>query len=176
VLAVGSRVIRPGVVVGVEAGLGATAAGIGSAIGLGVFPLSTASDDTLTKDPWISLYHGTDVPSAVSLLAGAPLSLTVALEKRNFPTADLGFYLATVPGDAHDFGARAGGLQGYTVLAFSLSQRALAGLQATGAQLRSIPGPTRYQGLEFFIPPSAFPTFNALRLQGQILLVPGPYD
>jgi len=135
----GSRIV-PGIVGALGS---ATAAGIGSAIGLGFFPRSTAADDTVNRDPWIPLYHGTDVPSALALLAGAPLSVTAAMENRNFPTADLGFYLATVPGDAHDFGARAGGLAGYTVLTFAMSQKAIGSLRGAGAVFRPIPGPTR---------------------------------
>jgi hypothetical protein len=119
-----------------------------------------------------NFYHGTDVTSAVALLNGASLSVEAAMENRNYPAADLGFYLATELATAEDFALRAGGTQGGTVVGVTMTRHALYRLRTVGAVFRPIPGPMRYPGVEFFLPPTAFGTFDSLRGGGDIILWP----
>jgi hypothetical protein len=78
------------------------------------------------------------------------------MENRNFQLAAPGFYLATDPATAHDFGARAGGGEGYTVLTYTFTQEAFESLSAAGARFQPVPGRLQYPGQEYVIPPTAF--------------------
>jgi hypothetical protein len=117
---------------------------------------------------YVSLYHGTDFASATALAAGAPLSVRAATENRNYPRSDLGFYLATDYVTAVDFALRAGGSQGGVVLLYVFTETAFQAVTVAGGKFRSLPGPMRYPGYEYYVPPRAFPVFDGLRASGQI--------
>lgn len=136
---------------------------------------TAAISQARTANGGIVLYHGTNVKSGVALLNGAPLEIAKAIELQHESRADLGFYLATSPFTAEHFAAVQAGLKGDdgTILSYMLTNRALSGLSASGAYFRSIQGNNSYTpGYEYYIPPSAFETFNALRASNQIQVFP----
>lgn len=111
------------------------------------------------------LYHGTDLSSATSLGAGAPLSSAAAAS--NHIDGESGFYLATEKADAEFFAVRRwiG-----SVIVYDLKGPALSALERAGAETRPIPGgcPPHFCGSEFFVPQTAFDVFNTLVAQGEI--------
>ncbi|MBV1909340.1 MAG: VCBS repeat-containing protein [Kangiellaceae bacterium] len=114
------------------------------------------------------LYHGTDKPTGLRLLAGEPLNFSLAMENRK-TNGETGFYLATNFDDALYFAERTG--NGY-VLQYTLTESAMKSLLLSGSTIKSIPPGQFYfpKGLEFFTPPSAFPTFNSQRAKGDIIV------
>ncbi|MDP5209743.1 RHS repeat-associated core domain-containing protein [Microbulbifer sp. 2205BS26-8] len=136
---------------------------------------AAALSQARTADGGIALYHGTNYKSAIALLSGAPLEVGKALEFQHESRADLGFYLATSPFTAEHFASVQGGLKGDggVVLSYMLTNQALSGLSASGAYFRNIQGNNSYTpGYEYYIPPNAFETFNALRASNQIQVFP----
>jgi RHS repeat-associated protein len=122
------------------------------------------------QGPTSIFYHGTDPASAIAFLNGAPLNAATATNQSL--GGEPGFYLATDYWDAYYFGSLHAP---FAVLQYSLTSRAVATLAAAGAVLRPIPrgaAPGPFNGLEFFIPPSAFAIFNTLRQGGQITVLP----
>jgi hypothetical protein len=118
-----------------------------------------------------TFYHGTDVGSARSLLAGADLDASIAGTLNQ--GGDVGFYLAHDPDAAWFFAARRPPELGkYTILRYDITSDALAQLKAAGAESRPIPFGGRGQGFdlghELYVPPSGFDLFNQLRAGGHI--------
>jgi hypothetical protein len=124
----------------------------------------------------ISLYHGTDVASALALLNGAPLSLVAATENLNWPRFKRGFYLATDYDTAQDFAIRAGATKGGggVVILYVFTEDAFAAVTAAGGRFQRIFGKNMltYPGYEYYIPPRAFPVFNAQQAVGNIDVEP----
>ena len=59
------------------------------------------------------------------------------------------------------------------VLQYSISSKALSILGSSGAHFRPVAGGQRFTpGYEYYVPPSAFGTFNSLRKSGNILVGP----
>ena len=138
-----------------------------------------SSAPTFASTPRLSLprdealppfYHGTSVRSALSLLNGAPLSVSVA--SANKIDGPPGFYLATEWVTAEFFAVRrAPG----TILRYAMTGSVLTGLLADGALLVPIPQgnfPTPFPGEQLVVPPVRFPHFNALRDTGAITVSP----
>jgi hypothetical protein len=120
-------------------------------------------------DPWLTFYHGTSTESGLALLSGAPLSLAAATE--NHIDGAIGFYLATDYDAAYYFGARRQG----TMLTVTMRTSAYEALVASGSVMQPFPsGGVSPPGLEFFIPPTAFPTFDASKASGSIKIAPTP--
>ncbi len=116
----------------------------------------------------LRLYHGTDHTSALNFLRGGALDVGAAAA--NKMDGALGFFLATERQTARFFAMRRspGGM-----LAYELNSHAVSTLGAHGAGLQSIPfGAANLAGHEFFVPPSAFGAFNALRSAGHIVVTP----
>jgi hypothetical protein len=136
--------------------------------GVKLLKLRALSRGRRAADGGTTLFHGTDVASARSLLDGAPLdAATAAAAKIDGPA---GFFLATHADDAAYFAARrgAGG-----ILRYEFSSRAVEALG--GLQLSPL-GPLgkfgRFLGGEAIIPTESFGIFNALRKSGDILVTP----
>ena len=111
-----------------------------------------------------SLFHGTSVAMAKSLLAAPYLDLDKAsAAKIDGPP---GFFLAASHVDAEYFALRrAPG----AVLRYRLAATALADLIGAGAILQAMAGdPPYFEGPELWIPPTAFDTFNVLLDGGSI--------
>jgi len=148
--------------------------GIGGGSGAYRFPGTPTADADplgLCNDGGIRLYHGTDIDSALKLLNGEKLSATKAKERKI--DGPEGFYLATDAGDAEYFAIRRGGRG--VILQYDLSAEAVARLEASGAVFRPIPAgamPGGFSGQEFYIPNSAYDTFNELRESGHITVTP----
>ncbi|MEW6747705.1 MAG: hypothetical protein AB1486_33665, partial [Planctomycetota bacterium] len=119
----------------------------------------------------VSLFHGTDIATAVRFLEGEGLDAAAAAARSS--GASPGFYLATHVADAEHFALiRAPG----GVVEYRLSGSAVEQLNAAGARLGPIaPGakgfPT-FQGQEYVVPTSAFDRFSTLREAGEIVVVP----
>jgi hypothetical protein len=143
-----------------------------------VYNLDVADDHTFfvgEVGAWVhncttTLFHGTDVASARTLLGGAPLNAAKAAAGKIDGAP--GFFLATHRDAATYFAMRrAPG----AVLQYNFSATATTRLGAKGAVLRPIPaGGMRggFPGQEFFVPPTAFRTFNSLMRSGHIVITP----
>jgi hypothetical protein len=85
----------------------------------------------------------------------------------------IGFYLTPDLGAASMFALRRapGG-----VLQYTITDSALTALTAAGAYLEPIPAGRlpRSPGSQLVVPPQAFPVFDQLRSQGQIIVTPAP--
>lgn len=83
---------------------------------------------------------------------------------------DGSFFLATDEGDAEFFAARRG--RGM-VIRFDVSAVAISHLVGAGCEMRPIPGgcPPYFSGMEFVVPMSAFPRFDAFRESGEIHVI-----
>lgn len=118
----------------------------------------------------MKLYHGTDRQSALGLLNGEPLDAsTAAAGKLDGPP---GFFLATERDAAVYFALRR---SPGAVIEYQLSGAARAELGAAGSVLRPIPAGGMaggFPGQEYFIPNSAFDTFNRLFSAGHITVGP----
>jgi hypothetical protein len=115
----------------------------------------------------VTMFHGTSVPSGLSLLNGAPLNAVTAAA--NKADGQLGFYLATSADDASFFAARRSG----PILQYDFSSsavRSLGGLP--NSPISAPPGYGRFVGNETVISPRQFDAFNSLRQQGQITVRP----
>jgi len=83
----------------------------------------------------------------------------------------LGFYMTPNFPAANYFAVRGGGDPG--VLHIHMSIFAIDTLISTGGIIREMqPGGLREQVIEFFLPPTAFGTFDALRAEGEITIYP----
>ena len=133
--------------------------------------ISQAKAIDKTNDNRYIFYHGTDLASAIALLNGAPLEISIALKKRH-DIGDLGFYLATHYDVAYHY-ATVRGTEG-TILQYLLTQQALSELIGSGCIFKKItPGKNFYPpGLELFVPPTSFASFNMLRETEQIQVLP----
>jgi hypothetical protein len=110
----------------------------------------------------------------LALLNGAPLSIAKAkATAERLEDSPIGFYMATHPDDALFFAGRRTFPDGATILLITMKPSAVSTLQGQGAQ--PIPQgdfPSAFKGLQLFIPPTAFPTFNGLRGTGAIRIAP----
>jgi len=126
-----------------------------------------------TERGGIILFHGTDIPSALALLNGAPLEVEKSIQLRH-DIGDIGFYLATDIGVAEHFAV----VRGTTgaVLRDVLAQQAIDELVSVGCVFRPITPGKRFNppGLEFLVLPTAFELFNLLRNSQQIIVTPAP--
>ncbi len=116
-----------------------------------------------------TLYHGTDVESALDILNNGLDSARSGARHIDGPG---GFHAATKYTDAEFFALRR---EPGAVLKIEFTDDAFEALQAAGARLGPIPlGPKspRFSGDEMHIPDSAFELFNDLRRQGGIRVSP----
>lgn len=129
-------------------------------------------------DGKVTLYHGTDVKSALALLNGAPLSVELATKLKyqsEVGLSEVGFYLTDNIDAAAMFAARRHG--DATILAFTFDQSALTSVLVAGAIVQPMPpGKLRQDpGMELIVLPTAFPTFDAQRESGGIVVTPARY-
>jgi hypothetical protein len=163
---VGVGLVLKGVkVVAGGAKVAAAAARAGKAAKVGVRAAEVAGDG-------LKAFHGTGIADARALLAGAPLDAAKAAARKVDGAA--GFFLATHKDSAVYFALRRapGG-----VLEYNLTSEAVARLTSEGAVLEKIPaGGMRggFPGHQFFIPSSAFGSFNELLTSGHITITPAP--
>ena len=128
-----------------------------------------AATEQERRSTWYTLYHGTDKESAAALAGGAPLSLQLATTQHI--DGQIGFYLANDPIAAEFFAVRRGTAGNEpAILTFGMTLFAYETLKSSGAILQPIPQGTGgiIPGKELYIPPVAFPVFDALRIEGQI--------
>jgi RHS repeat-associated protein len=114
-------------------------------------------------------YHGADGSAVTSLSQGLDLA---AAAKNTNGGGDLGFYLATTYMHAEVYAEdRYNGV----VLRYTFNAVAQQAMLAAGAQLRqTMYGRGQEIGGEFYIPPSAFGTFNAMMATGNISITVVP--
>lgn len=114
-------------------------------------------------------FHGGSRLTTITIAAGAPLSVSVA-EAQSRKEQALGFYMSPDPKIAVHFAAlnpQPG------ILQFNMTITAVEQLVAAGGTIGMMqPGGLKETGTEFFLPPTAFGTFNSLRAAGEITVVP----
>jgi hypothetical protein len=119
----------------------------------------------------VTLYHGTDVGSALWFLDGGGLDTAAAASSKI--DGPPGFFLATELDDAIFFGLRRRG----TVIEFRITQDAFDQLMAAGSVLQPIPrGPKSpfFKGDELIVKPDSYSLFNILLRSGEITVKPSP--
>ena len=114
----------------------------------------------------LTLYHGTDLLSALALARGARLSRRAAAARKIDGPA--GFFLASSRIDAEYFALRRGS---GGIIEYTLTEEAVRVLGGVGAVVRPIPATPRsprFSGVELVVPPTGFAQFNSLRNRGEI--------
>ena len=114
-------------------------------------------------------WHGTNKVITLAIAAGAPLSVDAATAASR-GEQDIGFYMTPDFDVANYFAARTGDPG---ILQLNMTPEAVETLMQNGGVIRDMqPGGLRVQALEFYLPPSAFGAFNALRVEGEITVLP----
>jgi RHS repeat-associated protein len=144
--------------------IGAVGAGAGE-----IGESATVVEDVLAESDVI-LYHGTDLASAESMLAGEGLNAVSAAALKLEADSPLGFFLATHAEDAAYFAARRGA---GTILEFRFSPSAVEALGGLPTRpLGALGKFGRFLGREAVIPAKSFDKFNAIRVSGGITVRP----
>ena len=151
----------------------AAVASTAGTLGLLGASLMDGEDDGNKK---VVLYHGTGKEDFMYLLNRNPLDAAVASERNNDSGGAIGFYLATHYSTAEFFAYRRKG----AVLRYTFYQEDLDQLAAQGCRFQPIPVVRRFspnfEGLEYFVPTSAFPLFNQFLAAGRIEIAYQPTD
>jgi RHS repeat-associated protein len=129
----------------------------------------TVVEDVLAESDVI-LYHGTDLASAESILAGEGLSASRAAALKLEVNSPPGFFLATHAEDAAYFATRRGT---GAILEFRFSPSAVEALGGLPTSpLGALGKFGRFLGGETVIPAKSFEIFNAIRVSGGITVRP----
>ena len=155
---------------GTASGLGGLIAQLSRGLGLGLAlnPTTLADATTASDAPPQTLYHGTDLGSAMALVAGTPLSAEIAAQRKIWTGSPIGFYM-TPDIDAASHFAALHSVPG--LIAIDISNTANRALIATNQVVITNDlqvgkyGPTYSQIL---VLPGAFPVFDAMRAAGEI--------
>ena len=144
--------------------------GAGAAL-IDILVSKESGDDS--DDRWESLFHGTDIDSALALMNGMPLSYDPV--RTNWRASEEGFYLTEDEGVAAHFAVTSefGGDRPGAVVQYDFNEIAYTTIVGV-SKVRPLKGGRRFNpnADEIIVPPTAFPLFNGLMQQGQI--IPGP--